>query len=78
MGAIRAVRESGGILSKVSVSWLEYFVKTAHGSRAILEGVESVQQILSSANVGEKVPATVLRGGAPTQFSITLDDRPAR
>ena len=43
-----------------------------------LEGVESVQQILSSANVGEKVPATVLRGGAPTQLSITLDDRPAR
>jgi hypothetical protein len=36
MGAIRAVCESGGILSKLSGSWLEYFIKTAQGSRAIL------------------------------------------
>lgn len=43
-----------------------------------LEGIDSVQQILSSANVGEKVPATVLRGGTPTQLSVTLDDRSTR
>jgi S1-C subfamily serine protease len=43
-----------------------------------LDGMESVQQILSSANVGEKVPATVLRGGSPTQLSVTLDERPSR
>jgi len=43
-----------------------------------LEGIESVQQILASANVGEKVPVTVLRGGSPTQLNVTLDDRQAR
>jgi S1-C subfamily serine protease len=43
-----------------------------------LEGLESVQQILSSAKIGEKVPVTVLRGGSPTQLNVTLDDRPTR
>ena len=43
-----------------------------------LEGIESVQQILSSANVGEKVPLTVLRGGSATQLNVTLDDRQVR
>ena len=43
-----------------------------------LEGIERVQQILSSANVGEKVPVTVLRGGSPTQLNVTLDDRQVR
>jgi S1-C subfamily serine protease len=40
-----------------------------------LEGMGSVQQILSSANVGEKVLVTVLRGGSPIQLNVTLDDR---
>lgn len=43
-----------------------------------LEGLESVQEILSSAKIGEKVPVTVLRGGSPTQLNVTLDDRPTR
>jgi S1-C subfamily serine protease len=43
-----------------------------------LEGLESVQQILSSAKIGDKVPVTVLRGGSPTQLNVTLDDRPTR
>jgi S1-C subfamily serine protease len=43
-----------------------------------LEGIESVQQILSSAKIGEKVPVTVLRGGSPTLLNVTLDDRPTR
>jgi serine protease DegQ len=43
-----------------------------------LEGIESVQQILSSAKIGEKVPVTVLRGGSPTQLNVMLDDRPKR
>ena len=43
-----------------------------------LEGLESVQQILSSAKIAEKVPATVLRGGSPTHLNVTLDDRPTR
>jgi S1-C subfamily serine protease len=43
-----------------------------------LEGMESVQQILSSAKIGEKVSATVLRGGSPTQLNVTLEDRATR
>lgn len=43
-----------------------------------LEGMESVQQILSSAKIGEKVPATILRGGSPTQLNVTLEDRATR
>lgn len=43
-----------------------------------LEGLESVQQILSLAKIGEKAPVTVLRGGSPTQLNVTLDDRPTR
>jgi S1-C subfamily serine protease len=43
-----------------------------------LEGLESVQEILSSGKIGEKVPVTVLRGGSPTQLNVTLDDRPTR
>jgi S1-C subfamily serine protease len=43
-----------------------------------LESLESIQQILSSAKVGDKIPATVLRGGSPTELAITLQDRPTR
>jgi len=43
-----------------------------------LDGIENVQQILSSANVGEKVPLTVLRGGSPTNLTVTLEDRGTR
>jgi S1-C subfamily serine protease len=43
-----------------------------------LEGLESVQQILSSAKIGQKVTVTVIRGGSPTQVNVTLDDRPTR
>src|SRR6202021_1588476 len=43
-----------------------------------LEGLESVQQILSSAKIGQKVTVTVIRGGSPTQVNATLDDRPTR
>lgn len=43
-----------------------------------LENVENVQQILLSAKAGDKVPATVLRGGSPTEFAVTLQDRPTR
>lgn len=43
-----------------------------------LESVESIQQILSSAKVGDKIAATVLRGGSPAELAITLQDRPTR
>ena len=43
-----------------------------------LESLESIQQILSSAKIGNKIPATVLRGGSPTELAITLQDRPTR
>jgi serine protease DegQ len=43
-----------------------------------LESLDSVQQALSSAKVGDKLPATVLRGGSPIDLAVTLQDRPAR
>jgi serine protease DegQ len=43
-----------------------------------LEGMDSVQQILSSAKLSEKVPAIVLRGGSPLQLNVTLEDRPTQ
>jgi S1-C subfamily serine protease len=43
-----------------------------------LEGMESIQHLLLSAKVGDKVPATILRGGSPVQLTISLDDRPTR
>jgi len=43
-----------------------------------IESFESVQQILSSAKVGDKIPATVLRGGSPKELTVTLQDRPTR
>ena len=43
-----------------------------------IESFESVQQILSSAKVGDKIPATVLRGGSPKELMVTLQDRPTR
>jgi len=43
-----------------------------------LESLESIQQILSSAKVGDKIPATILRGGSPKELAVTLLDRPTR
>lgn len=43
-----------------------------------VEDTGDIQQLLGSAKVGDTVPATVLRGGAPVKVSITLADRPAR
>src|SRR3984885_9671893 len=43
-----------------------------------LESFDSVQQILSSAKVGDNIPAKVIRGGSPKELTITLQDRPTR
>jgi S1-C subfamily serine protease len=43
-----------------------------------LESLESIQQILSSAKVDDKIPAMVLRGGSPKELTVTLRDRPTR
>jgi len=43
-----------------------------------LESLENVQQILSSGKVGDKITATVLRGGSPVEMEVTLHDRPTR
>jgi S1-C subfamily serine protease len=43
-----------------------------------LEGLETVQQVLSSAKPGDKIAVTVLRGGSPTELEVTLQERPAR
>ena len=43
-----------------------------------LESVESVQKILSSARVGDKISATLLRGGSPAELAVTLQDRQTR
>jgi len=39
---------------------------------------EHIQDLLASAKVGDKVVTTVVRGGAPLEFSITLKERPAK
>jgi S1-C subfamily serine protease len=46
--------------------------------RIAVEDTGDIQQLLGSANVGDTVQATVLRGGTPAKISITLADRPTR
>ncbi len=46
-------------------------------SKAV-EDTGDIQQLLGSAKVGDKIEATVLRGGEPMKMSIILADRPAR
>ena len=41
-----------------------------------LESLESVQQVLSSVKVDDKIKATVLRAGSPTELVVELQDRP--
>lgn len=42
------------------------------------EDTRQVQELLSSAKVGDKLTLTVLRGGSPIQLHVELGDRPAR
>jgi S1-C subfamily serine protease len=39
---------------------------------------EHIQDLLASAKVNQKIAATVIRGGAPLDLSITLGERPAK
>jgi S1-C subfamily serine protease len=43
-----------------------------------VEDTGDIQELLSSAKVGDTANATVLRGGAPIKVSIKLEDRPTR
>jgi len=43
-----------------------------------IEELETIQDLLYSAKVGEKVAATVMRGGALLQLLLTLGERPGR
>lgn len=43
-----------------------------------LEELESIQDALVSAKVGEKISASAIRAGAPVEISVTLGDRPHR
>jgi S1-C subfamily serine protease len=43
-----------------------------------VESFEGVQQMLSSAKVGDKLAASILRGGSPKELTVTLQDRPTR
>jgi serine protease DegQ len=43
-----------------------------------IEELETIQELLYSAKVGEKVAATAVRGGALVQLSFTLGERPGR
>ena len=38
----------------------------------------TIQDLLGSAKVGERIGATAIRGGAPIQLSLTLGERPRR
>ena len=38
----------------------------------------NIQDVLHATRIGEKVAARVIRGGAPSDISITLEERPAR
>jgi len=42
------------------------------------EDTRQVQELLSSAKVGDRITLTVLRGGSPIQLHVQLGDRPAR
>jgi S1-C subfamily serine protease len=46
------------------------------GKRA--ENMRQVQELLSSAKIGDKVALTLLRGGSPIHIVVVLGDRPAR
>ena len=39
---------------------------------------DNLRELLASAKIGDTVKATVLRGGSPTDVSLTLGERPAR
>lgn len=39
---------------------------------------ENIRQLLVSAKIGEKLSVVILRGGTPSELSITLGERPAR
>ena len=67
--------EPGGPADKAGI--LLGDVLTAFEGKA-LEELETVQDALVSAKVGEKIAATAIRGGAPTPLSITLGERPRR
>jgi S1-C subfamily serine protease len=43
-----------------------------------LEELDTIQDLLGSAKVGERIGATAIRGGAPVQLSLTLGERPGR
>jgi serine protease DegQ len=67
--------EPGGPADKAGI--LLGDVLTAFHGHA-LEELETIQDALGSAKVGERIAATAIRGGAPTQVSITLGERPGR
>ena len=39
---------------------------------------DNLRDLLASSKIGDTVKATVLRGGSPTDVSLTLGERPAR
>jgi len=43
-----------------------------------LEELDTIQDLLGSAKVGEKIAIAAIRGGAAVQFAVTLGERPAR
>jgi serine protease DegQ len=43
-----------------------------------LEELDTIQDLLGSAKVGEKIAIAAIRGGAPVQLSVTLGERPGR
>src|SRR5438309_8469827 len=65
--------EPGGPADKAGV--LLGDVLTALQGKPLGE-LDTIQDLLGSAKVGERIGATAIRGGAPIQLSLTLGERP--
>jgi serine protease DegQ len=67
--------ESGGPAEKAGIVLGDVIVEL-QGKPAL--DTENIRELLASAKIGEKVSATVLRGGAPREVALILGERPAR
>jgi serine protease DegQ len=67
--------EAGGPADKAGIVLGDVIVEL-QGKPAL--DTDHIQDLLASGKVNDKLAATVIRGGAPVELSITLGERPAK